>query len=527
MIILFSRENLKYNLLILVLFVSLSYVSKKYFVISGPLSFVFFLIIALCLLMRGYALTAQRPQKIHVLYSFIPLLLLFVYIGIELCFGIVDFSAIVSHLEMGLGGGYPEGLMKILIRFSICFVGIVTAFVLLINLDVRFLKLDRMIFIPLLLVNPLLWGIADYLLVNRYDDRLLQAYHAPDDLLLAGDAKKNMIIIYAESAERTFADISFGEISFAEMSEIAKSGIELRGIRQATNTGWSMAGFITTQCGIPLQPRGLLSGNMFDQQISFYSGLSCLSDVVKNNGYHNEFMNGGDHGFAGMSAFLSSHNYDQVSGIQSYDSIDAEYRNSWGLFDDTLFEQATLRLRQLTEAKKPFVMSLVTIGGHFPDGHPTKSCERELKGHNLPPILYAIKCMGFEIDRFLVNLRRDGLLENTIVVVVSDHLMMKNQFEDELNLHDRMNYFAVIGADIRQQLITRDAAMFDVFPTLLDLLGFDLDGGRAGLGVSLLSDNKTMVETQGIKMVNDAIRNDRFLARKAWMKSENTLVGAL
>lgn len=430
-------------------------------------------------------------------------------------------------MEMGLGGGYPRGLMKNLVRLTFCFIGVVTAFTLLINLDTRFLKLDRAIFIPLLLVNPLLWGLGDYLFINRYDDRLLQAYHAPDDLVSTAAVKKNMIIIYAESTERTFADISFGEISFAEMAQIASTGIEVRGIRQAANTGWSMAGFVTSQCGIPLQPRGLHSGNMFDTQTNFYAGLSCLSDIVKNNGYHNEFMNGADHGFAGLSAFLSSHNYDQVSGLQSYETVDVAYRNDWGLFDDTLFEQATIRLRALTQTKKPFVMSLTTIGGHFPDGHPTKSCEHELKGYDLPTILYAIKCTGFEIDRFLTKLRNEGLLKNTIIVIVSDHLIMKNQFEDELNLQDRMNYFAVIGDDIRPQAISRDAAMFDVFPTLLDLLGFDLAEGRAGLGVSLLSENKTLVETQGLKAVNEYIRNDKLLARKAWIKSDNTLAGAL
>ena len=94
---------------------------------------------------------------------------------------------------------------------------------------------------------------------------------------------------------------------------------------------------------------------------------------------------------------------------------------------------------------------------------------------------------------------------------------MKNDYEEQLKQKKRLNYFVVIGDNIRPQLLERHAAMFDVFPTLLDLLGFSLPDGRAGLGVSLLSENKTLFEQYGAGKINDQIGADRLLARKIWM----------
>jgi phosphoglycerol transferase len=95
--------------------------------------------------------------------------------------------------------------------------------------------------------------------------------------------------------------------------------------------------------------------------------------------------------------------------------------------------------------------------------------------------------------------------------------MMKAEFDEALNAEDRMNYLVVLGDDIEPAQITRDAAMFDVMPTLLDLLGFELNKQRSGLGVSLLSENKTLAEQHGYSKLNEFIASDRLLAHKAWL----------
>lgn len=511
----FDRDQHKYNFILIVLAISVSYAVKKYFQISGLFVFLFFLSCTAFFILRGYGASARRPAEFRVLYSFLPVFLLFIYAGVIGLFGSFDFASIVFHLSMGLEGGTPEDSTKFLMRYTLSCLGIIIAFWVLINKDQRFVTLDRALFIPLLLINPLVWSVGSFFVGSHYDDRLLKAYYAPDHLQQVAADKQNMIIIYAESTERTFAEITGGDVVFAELKQLAATGLEVKGLAQATNTGWSMAGFVASQCGVPLQPHGLLSHNLFDKQKTFFSGISCLSDLLKKNGYHSEFINGSDHGFAGMSAFLKSHKFDQAYGLHNIEAA-SDYLNDWGHYDDTVFMQAQQRVRLLQQSGKPYFMSLATISAHFPNGHPTQSCRQAFPQNKLPEILFSVKCTGYEITRFITYLRNEGLTENTIIVIVSDHLMMKNDFEEQLNRKQRLNYFVVLGEHIRPQLLERQAAMFDVFPTVLELLGFNLPDGRAGLGVSLLSGEKTLFEQHGADRINDRISSDRLLARKIW-----------
>jgi phosphoglycerol transferase len=512
-----NRSQYKYNFIVFVLAFSVSYAFKKYFLISGFVSSALCFGGAAIYIMYGFGAVAKQPVSFRFLYSLVPIVLLFIYAGVIGLFGSFDFTSIVFHLNMGVEGGAPENSTKYTLRFALSCLGVILAFWFLINKDRRFLVLDRALFIPLLLINPLVWSVGSFFIGSHYDDRLLKAYFAPDHLQLATATKQNMIIIYAESTERTFADIAAGDKVFAELKELSASGLEVKGLAQAKNTGWSMAGFVASQCGVPLQPHGLLSGNLFDKQQTFFAGIVCLSDLLKKNDYQVEFLNGSDHGFAGMRAFLKSHKFDQAFGLHNIEAA-SDYRNDWGHYDDTVFKQAQNRVRLLKKSGKPYVMSVATIAAHFPNGHPTRSCERAFPNNKLPQILFSVKCTGYEISKFIKTLRHEGLLDNTVVVIVSDHLMMKNDYEEQLNQKQRLNYFVVIGDSIRPQLLERQAAMFDVFPTLLDLLGFSLPDGRAGLGVSLLSVNKTLFEQYGADKINDRISRDRLLARKIWVE---------
>ncbi len=525
---LFRKDLVLHNIILILFALSFVYFAKKYLAVPGNAVSAFMLALAAVYIWLSRRRALQKPQNFKILYSLLPAFLLSLWFAIVGVFGKFDFSAILFHLQMGAGGDFPPSLYKPVLRYVGSFVLFAGSFAVLINFDTRFLRLDRALCMPLLLINPMLWSSGSYMLSDYHqDDNLLSAYQAPGNPALKTVAPKNLIVLYAESMERTFAEITFGQLSFAEMNRIAGQGLEFVGVRQVQNTGWSMAGLVTSQCGMPLQPLGMLSYNMFDGQKDFFTGVDCLSDILHRNHYHTEFIDGGDHNFAGMEPFLKSHQFSAASGLAEHSAIAGEYRNGWGLYDDTLLSIATGRVRDLAANKKPYMLSIATIGAHFPAGNPTRSCAEANIRQSLPDILYAVKCSGFEIERFVTTLREEGLLENTLLVIVSDHLMMKAEFDEELNTKDRMNFALVLGEGIKPAKITRDAAMFDMMPTMLDLLGFDLRDGRAGLGVSLLSGQKTLAEQYGYSKLDTFIENDTLLAHKAWLDKRAPMAVAL
>lgn len=449
------------------------------------------------------------------LWSMVPVIFISVYVFVYAVFGAFDFGAVVYHLQSGVHGGHPDVRGAKIFYVALSLVGFLLSLLYLKRRDRRFHYVDISLALALIAANPIFWTAADFYL-SPPDPTLTNFYAAPPKQLPEGVQKKNIIIIYAESEERTFADISRGAETFAEMSEIAASGIEAQGIRQVTNTGWTMAGFVSSQCGVPLQPRGLFSENNFSHQGSFFSPVDCLSDVLNASGYHTEFMNGGDADFGGIGTFLDSHNFSFHSGLAEYRDIAGDYLNTWGLYDDTLFDLAEKRIEILQKQDKPFAFSMATIGGHAPSGHVTRTCRQNLEQGELSDMQFAIKCTGYHIKNFLAHLKQKGLLENTLVAIQSDHLIMENEHSGELNTKPRMDYFSISGDGVAPAVIKREAAMFDVFPTLLQELGMELPGGRAGLGVSLFAKEPNLVETYGVDKLDGMLRRDWMLSRKLW-----------
>jgi phosphoglycerol transferase len=74
----------------------------------------------------------------------------------------------------------------------------------------------------------------------------------------------------------------------------------------------------------------------------------------------------------------------------------------------------------------------------------------------------------------------------------------------------------MFGAGVKPKAVERPAAMFDVYPTILDAMGFDLPNDKAGLGVSLLGDHPTLLETMGMAVLDHSIRYDASFRNWLW-----------
>jgi phosphoglycerol transferase len=102
---------------------------------------------------------------------------------------------------------------------------------------------------------------------------------------------------------------------------------------------------------------------------------------------------------------------------------------------------------------------------------------------------------------------------------MSDHLVMQTEVTSQLKKHNRLNFLAFIGDGVGVSVRNKQAATFDTYPTILELLGFNLPERRAGLGVSLLSDQPTLVEQFGTGQLNSMIKYDRALTKKIWLSN--------
>ncbi|MGP9631906.1 sulfatase-like hydrolase/transferase [Halomonas sp. AOP43-A1-21] len=451
-------------------------------------------------------------------WSLVPLSLMGVYVYLADSFGSVDLGAVFFHLQAGIAEHGGAGKMISAIMYIVVMAGVLWSVTWLARHDQRWRLAERYFAIVLLAANPLLYGLGQRSVAIVADDGewLNRRYMPPptDEQ----QHKPNLLIMYLESLERTYGNDIFDD-AYADLNTLGEQGLVFEGIRQMENTGWTMAGMIASQCGVPLMPAGLLHDTQFEPLTHVVPGVDCLGDILAAHGYRLSYLGGASTQFAGKGLFYRGHQFNTVKGKEEFAPKleDPEYINSWGIYDDTLYDFTADEIRRLDEEDSgPWAVVNLNLAGHAPSGFPSQTCldrQGEFDGQD---ILYSVECSAYEARVFIEELQQEGLLDNTLVVVLSDHLTMRVSVWDQLTALDRDNTLIMLGDHIEPQRIRRDATMLDVFPTILETMGFELNEHRAGLGASLISEKPTLVEVHGIEILNERLRQETALQHRLW-----------
>ena len=451
-------------------------------------------------------------------WSLVPLSLFSIYVYLADSFGNVDLGAVFFHLQAGMAEHGGAGKMLLALTYTLTVLAVLASVTWLSRHDQRWRLTERFFAIVLLAVNPLLYGLGQRSAAIVTDDGAwLDRRYIPPPTSDQADAP-NLLLMYLESLERTYSNELFGD-AYADLTALGERGLVFEGIHQMENTGWTMAGMIASQCGVPLMPAGLLHDSQFEPLSQVVPGVDCLGDVLAAQGYRLSFLGGASTQFAGKGLFYRGHQFNTVKGKEELlpELDDPEYVNSWGLFDDTLYGITADEIRRLNEEDNgPWAVVNLSIAGHAPSGFPSQTCldrQGEFDGQD---ILYSVECSARQARDFIEQLEQEGLLDNTLVVVLSDHLTMRVSVWDQLTALDRDNTLIMLGDGIRPQRVQRGATMLDVFPTILDAMGLTLNENRAGLGASLLSSQPTLVEIHGLETLNARLREETALQHRLW-----------
>lgn len=461
----------------------------------------------------------SRPPRRIWPWSLLPLLLWWLYIYLADSFGNVDLAAIFFHLQAGMTGHGGASRVLAAFLYALCAVFGLLAFIWLVHHDHRWRLLERILALFLLATNPLLFGITQRsAAIVTEDGAWLDRRYVEPVIHQAPDTPPNLLFIYLESLERTYSDEArFGDV-YADLTAIGEHAQVFEGVRQLDNTGWTMAGMIASQCGTPLMPAGLLHDRQFEPLDEVVPGITCLGDLLSEQGYRQVFMGGASKAFAGKGLFYFGHGFNEVYGREELQPRmeNPDYVNNWGLYDDTLFDFVREEVRNLAAEEGPWSLVTLTLGGHAPHGYPAQRCMDRQGEFDGVDILYSVECNAWLTRELLGDLSAEGLLDNTLVVISSDHLTMRVSVWDELISDSRENTFMLLGNGLSPQRIERDSSMVDVFPTVLEAMGFEIHQHRAGLGASLLSPVQTLLERHEKTFINRKLREERELQLRLW-----------
>ena len=336
-------------------------------------------------------------------------------------------------------------------------------------------------------------------------------YVDPNNVELKFPAKKrNLIYIYLESMESTYADTELPMIEanyIQELSDLANDNLNFSnneafgGMLSFVGTTWTAASMVSQTSGVNIKVP-LFKDSYNDQD--YMPRIVNLGDILEKAGYNQTILMGSDAGFANRDTYFRTHgNYKIVdlNSLKEEGRLAKDYRVWWGFEDAKLFEYAKEEILELAAKEEAFNFTMLTADTHFPDGYLCEDCLEEYDNQ------YAnvIRCSSRRVKEFIDWLKTQAFYDNTTIIITGDHLTMDaNFFKDIDKNYVRTVYNCIINAEIKAtKEKERLFGTFDMFPTTLAALNVEIEGNRLGLGTNLFASEKTLAEIYGYQNLND------------------------
>ena len=353
--------------------------------------------------------------------------LIAITLWIHFSFGSPTFDSIIYHIS-------PESLLTgdMMFVVSFCLGCILFPLALIFLVDRTLLKrfheikqfryglfviliISFSVFVKKIKVYPFLKTLSQ-------EDKLAKLYTPP--VFKSDISKRNLVIIYAESMEDTYSDNKlFGKNLLSPLDKYFKESVRFKNLVQLPGSGWTIAGMVSSQCGIPLKiplfiPGHAKQGNRIGEHFeSYLPRAKCLGDVLAKDGYYQVYMGGAKLSFGGKGRFYKTHGYDEVLGfkhwINKYGKGIPKHR--WGVADDFLFKQAKQKFRELTAKGKPFNLTLLTVDTHHPSGLENPTCKK-LGYRGLDGIIH---CSAYLISDFINYISQSEIADNISIISIT------------------------------------------------------------------------------------------------------------
>lgn len=269
----------------------------------------------------------------------------------------------------------------------------------------------------------------------------------------------NLIIVIEESLGANFSKRLGGPADLTpELDRWAERGWWFEQL-YATGTR-SARGLEAIVAGFPPSPAVSVLKREKAQQ-----GFATLASVLRDRGYHNEFIYGGESHFDNMRGFFLGNGFHAVTDQGDYDK--PVFRGSWGVSDEDLFTKAQSRAEALHAEGKPFFSVVFTSSNHTPFEFP----EGRIKVEGNPQTVEnAVRYADYAVGQFLTRATQSAYFANTLIMVVADHDVRVYGDAVIPLTHFRIPGL-LIGPGITPKKLNSLASQIDLAPTLLSVMG--------------------------------------------------------
>ncbi|GHS94241.1 hypothetical protein FACS1894139_12640 [Planctomycetales bacterium] len=462
----------------------------------------------------------------------------------------ISFAQIIEHLGFITDGGLAPLIVGSLLEPIPLGLSFVVVGVLLIVERWR-LNFERKFFWILtpLVIDFAIVVVAHYAGALNYLAEQIQPpstfyeehYLDPKEIKISFPAhKRNLLVIFVESLDTGFLTKAdggaFDDDLLPNLKKLAAENLnfsqtkKIGGAAQCYGTGWTMAGILGYLAGVPetLSLWATGENNLGVLGEKFMPNAIALGDILAANGYREYHLGGYDSSFAGMGSFFKTHNNAEIFDISYFKRagvLPANYSVWWGFEDRKLYQFAREKLTAAARQTEPFFFTLTTL-----DTHPTGYLDPQAKQKFPAKIENVWANADRQLGAFIAWLKRQDFYENTTVVILGDHLYMDFSVFPGKKDNAPTRHGEMFGETARRPLNifinsplspkfakNRQFSHFDIFPTLVEAVGGKIAAPGLGLGRSMSSGEKTLLEELGYDAVNDQLKRPSRRYDELWL----------
>jgi arylsulfatase A-like enzyme len=279
----------------------------------------------------------------------------------------------------------------------------------------------------------------------------------------------NILVIMLESVSTAYLPIVAGtqnlssRIEMPHLDKFAREGLVLS--RFFTHQRQTTRGTYSLLCG--KLPRFSTGRPKLEIAADTGQKLNCLPNRLADLGYRTEYFQAAPLSFSQKDRALPLIGYQHLKGAAAFSK--SEIGSAWGPNDQVFFEKAFSEIERLSKQSQPWFLTLLNVGTHHPfDIVPDSFPERESAKTR------AFEHLDFAFGKFTAALRSNQLLENTIVIVVSDEAGGLEGISGYAlgELSRNWGVLAVVAPKLLSSKISdTNTGQFDLPISILDLLG--------------------------------------------------------
>lgn len=340
---------------------------------------------------------------------------------------------------------------------------------------------------------------------------------------------KNLIAIQVESLENfVIGQKVYGQEITPNINKLLKNSLYFDNIKEQNNSGISSdCDLMVNTSMLPVRDGSTFFGYPWTE-------YNTLQDLLNSKGYntistHPEVP--------GNWNWAEAHKSFKVDKIWDASQFNQSEVIGLGMSDESYLKQIGDKLKK---EKQPFYTFLVTLTSHGPFEVPEDkqylNLPEDLNKNMLGAYFQSVRYTDEAIGKFINQLKEEGLLENTVIMLYGDHCGVHKFYEDDIKDsplegdwwkdNEKEIPFMIYNPSIKGETISKEGGQIDFLPTIAYLLGFNRDSfDNTSMGRVLVNTNRNAIILNNGEIVGNPTPKEKAHLEKSFNIADMVIQG--